>query len=113
MGMLVAPCSIRALSGIAQCYDTDLITRAADVCLKERRRVVLMLRETPFHAGHIELMAQATRNGAVIMPPVPAFYARPQTLDDMVTQTVSRALDLFDIDVGLARRWTGSKDGDE
>jgi len=106
-GMLVAPCSIRALSGIANCYDADLITRAADVCLKERRRVVLMLRETPLHAGHIDLMAQATRNGAIIMPPVPAFYAQPKTLDDMVNQTVSRALDLFDIDVGLARRWNG------
>ncbi|MBN3846688.1 UbiX family flavin prenyltransferase [Paraburkholderia sp. Ac-20342] len=108
-GMLVAPCSIRALSGIANCYDADLITRAADVCLKERRRVVLMLRETPFHAGHIELMAQATRNGAIIMPPVPAFYAQPKTLDDMVNQTVSRALDLFDIDVGIAKRWNGGQ----
>jgi 4-hydroxy-3-polyprenylbenzoate decarboxylase len=107
-GMIVAPCSVRTLSGIAHSYDADLVTRAADVCLKERRRLVLLLRETPLHAGHIELMAQATRNGAVIMPPVPAFYTHPATLDDVVNQTVARALDLFDIDVGLAQRWTGS-----
>ena len=105
LGMLVAPCSIKTLSGIATCYNDELITRAADVCLKERRRVVLLLRETPFHAGHIALMDQATRNGAVIMPPVPAFYHRPQTLDDIVNQTVGRALDLFGIDPHVVRRW--------
>src|SRR5262245_6441474 len=82
--MLVAPCSVKTLSGIAHCYDDNLVVRAADVCLKERRRVVLMLRETPLHAGHIDLMAQATRNGAIIMPPVPAFYALPTTIDDVV-----------------------------
>jgi 4-hydroxy-3-polyprenylbenzoate decarboxylase len=92
-GMLVAPCSIKTLSGIANSYNEDLIVRAADVCLKERRRVVLMLRETPLHAGHIRLMAQATENGALIMPPVPGFYSRPQSIDDMVTQSVGRALD--------------------
>jgi 4-hydroxy-3-polyprenylbenzoate decarboxylase len=104
-GMLVAPCSIKTLSGIANSYNDDLIVRAADVCLKERRRVVLMLRETPLHGGHIALMGQATRNGAVIMPPVPAFYSKPQTIDDIVTQSVGRALDLFDIDLPVVRRW--------
>jgi 4-hydroxy-3-polyprenylbenzoate decarboxylase len=83
------------------------VVRAADVCLKERRRVVLMLRETPLHAGHIELMAQATRNGAIIMPPVPAFYSLPTTIDDIVTQTVARGLELFDIEVAGIKRWDG------
>jgi flavin prenyltransferase len=106
-GMLVAPCSIKTLSGIANCFNEELVVRAADVCLKERRRVVLLLRETPLHAGHIELMAQATRNGAIIMPPVPAFYHRPTSVDDIVTQTVSRALDLFGIASPLAKRWNG------
>lgn len=105
-GMLVAPCSIKTLSGIAHSYNDELAVRAADVCLKERRRVVLLLRETPLHAGHIELMAQATRNGAVIMPPVPAFYHRPQSLDEVIDQTVARALDLFDIHLPGTRRWT-------
>ncbi len=108
-GMLVAPCSAKTLSGIANCFDDELIVRAADVCLKERRRVVLLFRETPLHAGHIETMAQATRNGAIVMPPVPAFYSRPKTADDIVTQTVGRALDLLDIDVHVVKRW---KDGD-
>lgn len=107
-GMLVAPCSVKTLSGIAHCYDADLIVRAADVCLKERRRVVLMLRETPLHAGHIALMDQATRNGAIVMPPVPAFYSRPKTLDDIVNQTVGRALDLLDLRLPVVRRWTES-----
>ncbi len=104
-GMLVAPCSVKTLSGIAHCYNDELTVRAADVCLKERRRVVLLLRETPFHAGHIALMAQATQNGAIIMPPVPAFYHRPKSLDEMVNQTVARALDLFDIRLTLTKRW--------
>ncbi len=104
-GMLVAPCSIKTLSGIANCYNEELIVRAADVCLKERRRVVLMLRETPLHAGHIRLMAQATENGAIVMPPVPGFYSRPKSIDDMVTQSVGRALDLLGIDAGVVKRW--------
>src|SRR5690606_4228973 len=104
-GMLVAPCSVKTLSGIANCYNDELIIRAADVCLKERRRVVLLFRETPLHAGHIALMEQATRNGAIVMPPVPAFYSRPKSLDEMVTQTVGRALDLFDIDLPVVKRW--------
>jgi len=104
LGMLVAPCSVKTLSGIATGYSDELIIRAADVCLKERRRLVLLFRETPLHAGHIEAMAQATRNGAIVMPPVPAFYHRPATVDDIVTQTVGRALDLFGIDTGV-KRW--------
>lgn len=105
-GMLVAPCSVKTLSGIAHCYSDDLVVRAADVCLKERRRVVLLFRETPLHAGHIALLQLATQSGAIVMPPVPGFYSRPRTIDDIVNQTVGRALDLFDIDMGVVRRWT-------
>ena len=104
-GMIVAPCSIRSLSEIAYGQTTNLLRRAADVALKERRRVVLLLRETPLHLGHIRSMAAATEAGAIVMPPVPAFYARPQSLDEMVAHTVGRALDLFEIDTGEVRRW--------
>ena len=104
-GMLIAPCSVKTLSGIANAFDDELIVRAADVCLKERRRVVLMFRETPLHAGHIALMDQATRNGAIVMPPVPAFYHQPKTVADIVTQSVGRALDLFGIDAKIVKRW--------
>lgn len=107
-GMLVAPCSVKTLSGIANSYNDELVVRAADVCLKERRRVVLLLRETPLHAGHIDLMARATANGAIIMPPVPAFYALPESIDDIVTQTVSRALELLNVEVPGIKRWDGS-----
>lgn len=114
VGMLVAPCSVKTLSGIATCYDQDLVVRAADVCLKERRRVVLLFRETPLHPGHIALMDQVTRSGAIVMPPVPAFYHKPKTIDDIVTQTVGRALDLFDIDARVVKRWqSGGKSGDK
>lgn len=112
-GMLVAPCSVKTLSGIAHCYNDELVVRAADVCLKERRRVVLLFRETPLHAGHIALMEQATRNGAIVMPPVPAFYHRPQSVDDIVNQTVGRALDLFDIEAGVVKRWKETQDACE
>jgi len=105
MGMLVAPCSVRTLSGIAHAVSDDLIIRAADVCLKERRRVVLLFRETPLHAGHIALMERVTASGAVVMPPVPAFYGRPSTIDDIVVQTIGRALDLFGIDLPQTVRW--------
>jgi flavin prenyltransferase len=105
IGMLVAPCSVRTLSGIANSYDSELTVRAADVCLKERRRVVLLFRETPLHAGHIELMAQATRNGAILMPPVPAFYCKPETLADIVDQTIGRALDLLGVETPIVKRW--------
>ncbi|MEQ8194363.1 MAG: UbiX family flavin prenyltransferase [Rhodospirillales bacterium] len=104
-GILVAPCSIKTLSGIVNGFTDNLITRAADVCLKEGRKVVLMVRETPLHLGHLDLMSRATQYGAVIMPPVPAFYHRPQTIDDIVDQTVGRALDQFGIDAGIVRRW--------
>lgn len=107
MGMVVAPCSIRSLSEIAWGMTTSLLTRAADVVLKERRRLVLMVRETPLHPGHLRSMVQASENGAIIMPPVPAFYAKPQSLDDMVGHTVGRCLDLFDIDTSLVSRWDG------
>jgi 4-hydroxy-3-polyprenylbenzoate decarboxylase len=107
MGMVVAPCSIRSLSEIAYGTTSTLLTRAADVVLKERRRLVLLVRETPLHAGHLRALVQATENGAIIMPPVPAFYAKPQSLDEMVSHTVGRCLDLFDIDTGLVARWPG------
>ncbi len=114
MGMVVAPCSIRSLSEIAYGMTTSLLSRAADVVLKERRRLVLMVRETPLHAGHLKAMTQACENGAILMPPVPALYARPQTLDDMVNHTVGRCLDLFDIETDLVARWAGmGKAGDK
>ncbi len=107
MGMVVAPCSVRSLYAIATGNSDGLLSRAADVCLKERRRVVLLFREAPLHAGHIRSMAAVTENGAILFPPVPAFYDCPQTLDDMVNHSVGRVLDLYDIDAGLVRRWSG------
>ena len=109
LGVIVAPCSIKTMSEIATGVTANLISRAADVALKERRRVVLMLRETPLHLGHIRSMAAVTEAGAVVYPPVPAFYAHPQSLEDMVDHTLGRVLDLFDIDLGVVRRWTGEK----
>jgi 4-hydroxy-3-polyprenylbenzoate decarboxylase len=107
MGMVIAPCSIRSLSEIAWGGTTSLLSRAADVVLKERRRLVLMVRETPLHAGHLKTMMQATENGAIIMPPVPAFYSKPSTIDEMVNHTVGRCLDLFDIETQLTKPWQG------
>jgi 4-hydroxy-3-polyprenylbenzoate decarboxylase len=104
-GMIVAPCSMRSMSEIASGVTTTLLTRAADVTLKERRRLVLMVRETPLHTGHLRTMTALSEMGAVIAPPVPAFYAKPETLNDMIDHTVGRVLDLFDIDVGLVQRW--------
>ncbi len=106
-GMVVAPCSVRSLAEIAWGATTGLLTRTADVTLKERRRLVLLVRETPLHAGHLRAMAAAGENGAVIMPPVPAFYARPRSLEAMIDHTLGRALDLFDIETGVVRRWGG------
>jgi len=103
LGMLVAPCSIKSLSEIATGVTSSLLSRAADVCLKERRRLVLMVRESPLHLGHIRSMAAVTEMGAVVAPPVPAFYTRPQSLDDMVGQSVARALDLFGIEAPVTR----------
>jgi 4-hydroxy-3-polyprenylbenzoate decarboxylase len=107
-GMIVAPCSVKTLSGIANCYAEDLVVRAADVCLKERRRVVLMFRETPLHAGHISLMDQATRMGAIVMPPIPSFYNRPVLIEDIVNQSVGRMLDMFELCGDMVARWTGT-----
>ncbi|HIE5386907.1 TPA: UbiX family flavin prenyltransferase [Enterobacter cancerogenus] len=109
-GMVILPCSIKTLSGIVNSYTDSLVTRAADVVLKERRPLVLCVRETPLHLGHLRLMTQAAELGAVIMPPVPAFYHRPQTLDDVINQTVNRVLDQFDIDLpeDLFTRWQGA-----
>jgi 4-hydroxy-3-polyprenylbenzoate decarboxylase len=104
-GMLIAPCSVRTMSEIATGVTSSLLTRAADVVLKERRRLVLMVRETPFHLGHLRTMTQLTEMGAIILPPLPAFYIRPKTLDDIVDQSVARALDLFGLDWSGARRW--------
>lgn len=107
LGMLIAPCSINSMSQIAHGITNNLITRAADVVLKERRKLVLVLRETPFHAGHIKSMAQVTENGGIIMPPVPAFYSLPKTIDEMVNHSVARMLDLFDIETENIKRWEG------
>ncbi len=106
IGMIVAPCSMRSLGEISHGITSNLLTRAADVVLKERRRLVLVARETPLHAIHLRNMATLAQMGAIIAPPVPAFYNRPQTLDDIVDHTVGRVLDLFDLDSGSVRRWS-------
>ncbi|MFM2281564.1 MAG: hypothetical protein RLZZ444_3795 [Pseudomonadota bacterium] len=105
MGMIIAPCSMRTMSEIATGVTTGLMSRAADVVLKERRRLVLMVRETPLHLGHLQTMTRLTEMGAIIAPPVPAFYSRPATLDDIVNHSIGRILDLFDIDAGIVHRW--------
>ena len=109
LGMVIAPCSIKTMSEIATGVTPNLISRAADVALKERRRVVLLLRETPLHLGHLRTMAAVTEAGAIVYPPVPAFYAQPASLEDMIDHTLGRVLDLFDIDTGRVRRWSGAK----
>jgi 4-hydroxy-3-polyprenylbenzoate decarboxylase len=105
-GMVIAPCSMKSMGGIAHSAAGDLLVRAADVVLKERKKLVLVVRETPLHLGHLESMVALTRMGAVIFPPVPAFYHRPKSLDDVINQTVTRVLDQFNIDVGLFERWS-------
>ncbi|CAK0764638.1 flavin prenyltransferase [uncultured Gammaproteobacteria bacterium] len=107
LGMVVAPCSIRTMSEIATGVTSTLLTRAADVVLKERRRLVLMVRETPLHLGHLRTMVALTEMGAVIAPPVPGWYARPDSLDALIDHTVGRVLDLFGIDSGRVNRWSG------
>jgi 4-hydroxy-3-polyprenylbenzoate decarboxylase len=111
-GMVVAPCSIKTVAGIATCFSHNLLLRAADVTLKERRPLVLLVRETPLHLGHLRLMVQVTEMGAVIMPPMPAFYHRPKTLEDVIDQTVSRVLDLVGVELehDLFDRWAGPAD---
>jgi len=109
-GMIIAPCSVRTMSEIAIGTTGSLITRAADVVLKERRRLALMVRETPLHTGHLRTMTQLSEMGAMVIPPVPAFYQRPETIDDIVNQTVGRALDLFGFDLGIVKRWGEAAD---
>ncbi len=111
LGMLIAPCSIRSLSEIATGVTSTLLTRAADVVLKERRRLVLLVRETPLHTAHLRTMAAASEMGAIVAPPVPAFYIGPKTVDDIINQSVGRALDLFGVELGIVKRW-GEKEPD-
>ena len=106
-GMVIAPCSMKTLSGVVNSYADNLIVRAADVMLKERRRLVLVPRESPLHVGHTRLMHEAALMGAIIAPPMPAFYTAPQSVDDIIDHTVGRILDLFDLDTGTVKRWQG------
>ncbi|MFM1897344.1 MAG: hypothetical protein RLZZ385_2418 [Pseudomonadota bacterium] len=108
-GMIVAPCSIKTLSAIANSYADNLLVRAADVVLKERRRLVLVPRETPLHSGHLRLMLQVSEMGAILAPPEPAMYIKPKTVDDLVNHHVGRVLDLFGLDVGIVQRWKGTE----
>lgn len=108
-GMVIAPCSIKSLSSVANSYNDNLLTRAADVQLKERRKLVMVVRETPLHRGHLKLMLEVTEAGAVVLPPVPSFYHLPKTVDDIVNHTVQKVLDQFGIEKGLFQRWTGLK----
>jgi flavin prenyltransferase len=109
-GMIVAPCTVKTLSAIANSFNYNLLIRAADVTLKERRKLLLLVRETPLHEGHLELMMKVTRMGGVIVPPVPAFYHMPKTIDDIINQTVGKVLDMFSIDAKLFRRWGSQED---
>ena len=106
-GMVIAPCTVKTLSGIAHSYNDNLLIRAADVVLKERRKLILVVRETPLHKGHLELMSRVADIGGIILPPVPAFYHSPRTIDDLLDQTLGKILDLLDIDNSLFTRWQG------
>ena len=106
-GMVIAPCTIKTLSGVAHSFNHNLIIRAADVVLKERRRLVLLVRETPLHKGHLDMMARVAGLGGIILPPVPAFYHSPKRIEDIIDQTIGKVLDLFDIEHSLYERWKG------
>jgi len=108
-GMVIIPCSIRSLSGVANSYNENLLIRTADVTLKERRKLVLLVRETPLHQGHLELMIRASRMGAILLPPVPAFYFHPKTIDDLINHTIGKVLDLFGINHHLFNRWGSNR----
>lgn len=110
-GMLIIPCSIKTLSGVANAYADNLLVRAADVALKERRRLILMVRETPLHRIHLDLMLRAVEAGAIMMPPVPAFYHNPETIEDLIDQSVGKAFDLLGLEHDLFRRWGDRKSG--
>jgi 4-hydroxy-3-polyprenylbenzoate decarboxylase len=112
-GMVIVPCTIKTLSGIAHSYNDNLIVRAADVVLKERRKLVVMVRETPLHKGHLELMCRVADLGGIILPPVPAFYHAPRTIKDLIDQTVGKILDQLDVDHCLFRRWQGVEEAPE
>ena len=112
-GMIVAPCSMKSLSAIVHSYADTLLVRAADVCLKERKPLVLMPRETPLHTGHCKLLYEASQLGAIIAPPLPAFYTQPQSLDDIVNHSAGRVLDLFGLDTGKLKRWQGAEGAQE
>lgn len=112
-GMIVAPCSIKTMSALAHSYNQNLLIRAGDVTLKERRKLVLLVRETPLHIGHLENMERLCRMGAIIMPPVPAFYHRPKTIEDIILHTIGKVLDIFDIEHNLFQRWSGIADQED
>ncbi len=109
MGMIILPCSIKTLSALANSFNVNILIRAADVTLKERRKLVVAIRETPLHYGHLELMLRLTRMGAILFPPVPAFYHHPKTLEDIIHHSIGKILDLFDIEVPSFKRWSGEK----
>jgi 4-hydroxy-3-polyprenylbenzoate decarboxylase len=110
-GMVIAPCSMKTLSGVVNSFADNLIVRAADVVLKEQRRLVIVPRETPLHIGHTRLLTSAAEMGSILVPPMPAFYNDPKTVDDIINHTVGRVLDLFDIDSGIVKRWVGPERG--
>lgn len=108
-GMIIAPCTVKTLSGVAHSYNENLIVRAADVVLKERRRLILLIRETPLHKGHLELLGKVADLGGIILPPIPAFYHKPKRIEDIIDHSIGKLLDLFDIEHSLYERWKGER----